>query len=68
MLLVHIGGRNPDSKLVGIHGRHLGLVTYIAADAKRQEIPWVSYRNYRRHGDRILSTDNPPKPELVAHG
>jgi len=27
VLLVHIGGRNPDRKLVGIHGRHLGLVT-----------------------------------------
>ena len=25
VLLVHIGGRRPDSALVGIHGRHLGL-------------------------------------------
>jgi hypothetical protein len=45
VLLVHIGGRNPDLKLVGIHGRHLGLVSYVSSDAKRQEITSVSYRN-----------------------
>ena len=68
VLLVHIGGRNPDSKLVGIHGRHLGLVTYLAADAKRQEIPWVSYRNADGTVTEYASTDTPPKPDLVAHG
>jgi hypothetical protein len=68
VLLVHIGGRNPDSKLVGIHGRHLGLVTYIAGDAKRQEIPWVSYRNTDGTVTEYASTDNPAKPDLLAHG
>jgi len=67
VLLVHIGGRNPDRKLVGIHGRHLGLVTYIAADNKRQEIPWVSYRNADGTVTEYASTDNPPKPDLLAH-
>jgi len=68
VLLVHIGGRNPDLKLVGIHGRHLGLVTYLAADVKRQEIPWVSYRNEDGTVTDYASTDTPPKADLVAHG
>ncbi|MGA3324344.1 MAG: NapC/NirT family cytochrome c [Terriglobia bacterium] len=68
VLLVHIGGRNPDLKLVGIHGRHLGLVTYLAADAKRQEIPWVSYRNEDGTVTDYASTETPPKADLVAHG
>ncbi len=68
VLLVHIGGRNPDSKLVGIHGRHLGLVTYIPADGKRQQIPWVSYRNADGSTTEYVSTDHPPAPGLVATG
>jgi hypothetical protein len=68
VLLVHIGGRNPDLKLVGIHGRHLGLVTYLAADAKRQEIPWVSYRNEGGTVTDYASTETPPKADLLAHG
>jgi len=68
VLLVHIGGRNPDSKLVGIHGRHLGLVSYLPADGKRQEIPWVSYRNADGTTTEYASTETPPKADLVAHG
>ncbi len=68
VLMVHIGGRNPDSKLVGIHGRHLGLVSYLPADAKRQEIPWVSYRNADGTVTEYASTETPPKADLVAHG
>ena len=68
VLLVHIGGRNPDSKLVGIHGRHLGLVSYIPADGKRQEIPWVSYRNADGTVTEYTSTDHPPKAGLLANG
>jgi len=68
VLLVHIGGRNPDRKLVGIHGRHLGLVSYLAADLKRQEIPWVSHRNEDGTVTDYASTDTPPKADLLAHG
>ena len=68
VLLVHIGGRNPDRKLVGIHGRHLGLVTYLAADPKRQEIPWVNYRNEDGTLTEYASTETPPKADLLAHG
>jgi hypothetical protein len=68
VLLVHIGGRNPDRKLVGIHGRHLGLVTYMAGDNKRQEIPWVSYQNADGTVTEYASTETPPKPALLAGG
>jgi len=68
VLLVHIGGRNPDRRLVGIHGRHLGFVSYLATDTKRQEIPWVSYRNEDGTVTEYASTETPPKADLVAHG
>jgi NapC/NirT cytochrome c family, N-terminal region len=68
VLLMHIGGRSLDRKLVGIHGAHLGLVTYIPADTKRQVIPWVSHRNADGTQTDFVSTDTPPKPELIAHG
>jgi hypothetical protein len=68
VLLVHIGGRSLDRKLVGIHGRHLGLVTYLAADSKRQEIPWVSYRNEDGTVTEFASTETPPKADLLAYG
>ena len=59
VLLVHIGGRNPDSQLVGIHGRHLGLVTYVAADEKRQVIPSVNYQNPDGSFTQFVSADAP---------
>ncbi len=68
VLLMHIGGRNLDQRLIGIHGAHLGLVTYIPADQKRQTIPWVSHRNPDGSFTDFVSTDNPPKPELMARG
>jgi hypothetical protein len=68
VLLVHIGGRNPDSKLIGIHGRHLGLVSYLPGDGKRQQIPWVSYRNADGTMTEFASTDTPPKADLLANG
>jgi nitrate/TMAO reductase-like tetraheme cytochrome c subunit len=68
VLLMHIGGRDDDQKLVGIHGRHLGLVSYIPADDKRQVIPWVSYRNADGSVSEYVSADAPPKPELLAQG
>jgi NapC/NirT cytochrome c family, N-terminal region len=68
VLLMHIGGRNPDNKRVGIHGRHLALVTYIPADDKRQVIPWVSHRNPDGSVTEYVSTDSPPNPNLVAKG
>jgi len=46
VLMMHVGGANSG----GIHGAHLGPgveIRYAAADAKRQVIPWVEYRNSR---------------------
>ncbi|MBZ5514519.1 MAG: NapC/NirT family cytochrome c [Acidobacteriia bacterium] len=68
VLLMHIGGRNLDLTLVGIHGAHLGLVTYISTDEKRQQIPWVSHREPDGTIAEYASTENPPKPELLASG
>jgi hypothetical protein len=65
---MHIGGRNPDRQLVGIHGRHLGLVSYLTPDAKRQEISWVSYRNEDGTVTEYASTETPPQADLLAHG
>jgi nitrate/TMAO reductase-like tetraheme cytochrome c subunit len=44
VLLIFVGG----SKFAGIHGKHFGpgiQVRFAAADTKRQDIPWVEYRN-----------------------
>ena len=59
VLLVHIGGRNPDSQLVGIHGRHLGLLTYVAADEKRQTISSITYQNPDGTSTEFVA---PPQP------
>ncbi|MBA0084347.1 MAG: NapC/NirT family cytochrome c, partial [Acidobacteria bacterium Pan2503] len=44
VLLMLVGG----SKFAGIHGKHFGPgvhIRFVAADAKRQTIPWVEYQN-----------------------
>ena len=68
VLLLHIGGKSAGNSLVGIHGRHLGHSTYIAADDKRQVIPWVSYRNADGSVSEFLTTENPPAPADLAKG
>jgi hypothetical protein len=60
VLLVHIGGRRPDSQVVGIHGIHLSLVTYETADDKRQIIPAVIYKNPDGSSTRYVTTESPP--------
>jgi hypothetical protein len=68
VLLMHIGGLSPALKYTGIHGWHLGRITYIASDEKRQVIPWVDHRNPDGSFTEFTSTDNPPRPDLLAHG
>lgn len=68
VLLLHIGGRTLSNSLVGIHGRHLDVVTYVAADEKRQTIPWVSYRKEDGSVTEFVSTEAPPKPEQLVRG
>lgn len=44
VLMMMVGG----SKFAGIHGKHFGpgiQIRFAAADAQRQTIPWVEYRN-----------------------
>jgi nitrate/TMAO reductase-like tetraheme cytochrome c subunit len=68
VLLMHVGGRNLARQLVGIHGAHLGLVTYIASDEKRQKIPWVSHKDPNGKVTDFVSTDAPPSRDLLEHG
>jgi hypothetical protein len=68
VLLLHIGGRSAGNSLVGIHGRHLGQVTYIATDDKRQVIPWISYKGQDGSVVEYTTTEAPPSPEALAKG
>jgi hypothetical protein len=68
VLLLHIGGLSPALKFTGIHGWHLGRITYIASDDKRQVIPWVDHRNADGSFTAFASSDNPPDADLLAHG
>ena len=68
VLLMHIGGVSANREKVGIHGRHLGLATYIASDDKRQKIPWVNYKNEDGSVTEFVSEDAPPTRELLARG
>lgn len=65
-LLVKIGGGNPRTgKLEGIHWHMIvsNTIEYIAADRKRQVIPWV--RHITAAGDTIIYTDpDAPPPDL----
>ena len=65
-MLVKIGGGNPRTgKLEGIHWHMIvsSKIEYIAADAKRQVIPWV--RHITAEGDTIVYTDpGTPPPDL----
>jgi nitrate/TMAO reductase-like tetraheme cytochrome c subunit len=67
VLLLHIGGKSGNKELVGIHGRHLDLVTYVATDEKRQVIPWVNHRNDGTFME-FASTENPPSAAALAGG
>jgi len=68
VLLMHIGGVSGNRKLVGIHGRHLGKVIYLATDEKRQVIPWVRYENPEGSVTEFVSADSPPTPAQLARG
>ena len=63
VLLMMIGG----SRIAGIHGSHFGPgvhIRFAAADAARQSIPWVEYRNTTT-GDAQTFLASDAKPESV---
>jgi hypothetical protein len=69
VLLMFIGG----DRIQGIHGAHFGPgvhIHYAAADARRQTIPWVEYRNTNTGDVRTFLADghdssaNLPKFEM----
>jgi nitrate/TMAO reductase-like tetraheme cytochrome c subunit len=56
VLMMMVGG----SKFAGIHGKHFGpgiQIRFAAADAKRQGIPWVEYRNSNTGTTRTFVSD-----------
>ena len=57
LVLMHVGGRDQFGKLSGIHGAHLGHIEFIATDANRQTINWVSKRNDDGSVTEFVSSD-----------
>jgi len=57
LVLVHVGGRDMQGRLSGIHGAHLGRVEYIATDTTNRTIPWVAKENPDGSMTEYLSSD-----------
>jgi hypothetical protein len=56
VLTMMVGG----SRYGGIHGKHYGPgveIRFAAADAQREKIPWVEYRNTNTGETRVYKTD-----------
>jgi nitrate/TMAO reductase-like tetraheme cytochrome c subunit len=65
VLLMLLGG----NRVSGIHGAHLGpgiQIRYAAADAARQTIPWVEYRNTDTGEVRAFTTSDAPADSAKA--
>jgi hypothetical protein len=65
VLLMLVGG----NRISGIHGAHFGpgvRIRFAAADAKRQTIPWIEYRNTEK-GEvrRFVTPEAPPDSATV---
>jgi nitrate/TMAO reductase-like tetraheme cytochrome c subunit len=65
VLLMLVGG----NRISGIHGVHLGPgvhIRFAAADAKRQTIPWIEYRNSNTGQVRAFVTPDAPPDSVKA--
>jgi nitrate/TMAO reductase-like tetraheme cytochrome c subunit len=62
VLVLHLGGRDSLSNLLGIHGVHLGHIEYIDTDASRTEIPWIERTN--PDGSKTVYTSSSLKGEM----
>ena len=65
VLMMMVGGNN----VAGIHGAHMapGIhIRYAAADAKRQGIPWVEYRNAISGKVKIFASADVPTDAATA--
>jgi nitrate/TMAO reductase-like tetraheme cytochrome c subunit len=65
VLTVLVGGGNRG----GIHGSHLGPgveIRYAAADAKRQAIPWVEYKDSQKGESRTYLGETAKAEEVAA--
>ncbi len=65
VLLMFVGG----NRISGIHGAHFGpgvQIRFAAADAKRQTIPWIEYRNTDKGEVRHFITPDAPPDSATA--
>jgi hypothetical protein len=65
VLLMLVGG----NRISGIHGAHFGPgvhIRFAAADAKRQTIPWIEYRNKEKGEVRHFVTPEAPPDSATA--
>lgn len=68
-MLVHVGGGNPATgPVTGIHW-HMNIaneIDYVAADAQRQDIPWVRIKDRQGNVTEYLSRNTGLTPEQIA--
>jgi nitrate/TMAO reductase-like tetraheme cytochrome c subunit len=62
VLVLHLGGRDSLSNLLGIHGVHLGHIEYVSTDASRTDIPWIERTN--PDGSKTVYTSSSLKGEM----
>jgi len=70
-MLISVGGGDPNSgPVAGIHW-HMNLaneITYIAADSKRQVIPWISVKDRQGNVVEYYDRNRPLTPDQIAAG
>jgi nitrate/TMAO reductase-like tetraheme cytochrome c subunit len=68
-MLINVGGGNPETgPVAGIHW-HMNLaneVSYIATDARRQVIPWISVKDRRGNVVEYYDRNRPLSPEQIS--
>jgi hypothetical protein len=70
-MLMNVGGGSPETGIVaGIHW-HMNLqneVTFIAADERRQVIPWIRVKDRQGNVTEYYDRSRPLTPEQIANG
>jgi nitrate/TMAO reductase-like tetraheme cytochrome c subunit len=62
VVVLHLGGRDSLSNLLGIHGVHTGHIEYIDTDDTRTKIPWIERTN--PDGSKTVYTSSDVKGQM----
>jgi nitrate/TMAO reductase-like tetraheme cytochrome c subunit len=62
VVVLHLGGRDSLSNLLGIHGVHTGHIEYITTDESRTTVPWIERTN--PDGTKTVYTSSALKGEM----